>query len=159
MDKNIDSNMDNNIHSNTKWIWIKGESSENTWMNFVKTVYLDHVPQTAMAKITVDYMAGIKPLESAYQTFEIKPHMGGLHFITCTVPSMKGDISLAIREGGGQVTMRVVIPKNTTAEVYLPLVDHKPPKASDYEYTLTDGYAKFVLQEGTYHLSSDETPM
>lgn len=46
--------MDNNRNKNTKWIWINGENNENTWMNFIKTVHLDHVPQTAMAKIAAD---------------------------------------------------------------------------------------------------------
>lgn len=37
-----------------KWIWKTGESSANTWMDFVKTVTLSDKPQKAIAKIAVD---------------------------------------------------------------------------------------------------------
>jgi len=99
------------------------------------------------------YLAGIRPLDTAYKTFEIKPHMGSLHFIKCTVPSIKGDIILEISKTGGQVQMRVVIPEDTTAEVYLPLAGREAPDRPVCDFILTDGYAKFVLTAGTYELS------
>ena len=98
------------------------------------------------------YIAGIKPLDTAYKTFEIKPRMGDLHFIKCTVPSVKGDIVLEIRKTDGHINMTVIIPAQTQAEVYLPLMDNEPLQNTGYEYALTDGYAKFVLSEGEYHL-------
>lgn len=98
------------------------------------------------------YIAGIKPLDTAYKTFEIKPHMGELNFIKCTVPSIKGDIALEIKKSDGHINMNVTIPQNTTAEVYLPLVNNEPPENSDHEFILKDGYAKFILCAGTYEL-------
>ncbi|MDE5824101.1 MAG: hypothetical protein K2H91_05395, partial [Lachnospiraceae bacterium] len=98
------------------------------------------------------YIAGIKPLDTAYRMFEIKPHMGELNFIKCTVPSIQGDIVLEIRKTGGHFKMGVTIPAHTQAEIYLPLMNNEPLQSSEYEYTLTDGYAKFVLTEGKYNL-------
>lgn len=91
-------------------------------------------------------------MDTAYKTFEIKPHMGDLNFIKCTVPSVKGDIVLEINKTDGHINMNITIPENTTAEVYLPLVNNEFPKISEYGFTLTNGYAKFVLNEGLYSL-------
>lgn len=78
--------------------------------------------------------------------------MGELNFLKCTVPSVKGMIDLEIRKTDGHINMSVTIPANTKAEIYLPLVNQNPPQNAEYEYTLTDDYAKIVLTEGTYHL-------
>lgn len=124
----------------TLWeYWDRGGTLNHAWSGG---------PLVTMSK----YIAGIKPLDTAYKTFEIKPHMGGLNFIKCTVPSIIGDIVLEIRKKDGHMDMSVKIPAHTQAEVYLPLINHEPPQDSDYEYTLEDGYAKFVLTEGEYHL-------
>ena len=124
----------------TLWeYWDKGGTLNHAWSGG---------PLITMSK----YIAGIRPLDTAYKTFEIKPCMGDLHFVKCTVPSVKGDIVLEIRKTEGHISMNVIIPAHTQAEVYLPLMDNEPPQNAEYEYTLTDGYAKFVLGEGEYHL-------
>ncbi len=96
------------------------------------------------------YIAGIRPLDTAYRTFEIKPHMCGLDFIKCTVPSIRGDIVLDIRKTGGHIKMDVIIPENTTAEVYMPLEKNESMPSEG----LTDGYAKFILTGGKHTLES-----
>lgn len=75
------------------------------------------------------YIAGIRPLDTAYSRFIIKPHLGDLTYIKCTVPSIKGNIKLEINK----TTMKVTIPENSTAEVYVPT---------------TDGYIKHTLSSG-----------
>lgn len=124
----------------TLWeYWDKGGTLNHAWSGG---------PLITMSK----YIAGIKPLDAAYETFEIKPHMGDLKFIKCTVPSIKGDIVLEIRKADGHINMEVTIPAHTRAEVYLPLIDNELPQNPGYEYTLMDSYAKFVLGEGKYNL-------
>ena len=122
------------------------------WEYWNKDGTLNHAwsggPLITMSK----YIAGIKPLDTAYKTFEIRPHMGGLNFIKCTVPSARGNIVLEICKTDGHINMEVTIPPCTQAEIYLPLVHDEPPQNTDYEYTLTNGYAKFVLAEGKYNL-------
>lgn len=126
----------------TLWeYWDKGGTLNHAWSGG---------PLITMSK----YIAGIQPLDTAYKTFEIKPRMSGLNFIKCTVPSIKGDIALKIKKVDGHINTSVTIPENTTAEVYLPLVNNEPPKNSEYEFTLTDGYAKFVFTEGKYKINS-----
>ncbi|MDE7417442.1 MAG: hypothetical protein K2N44_14275 [Lachnospiraceae bacterium] len=124
----------------TLWeYWDQGGTLNHAWSGG---------PLITMSK----YIAGIKPLDTAYRMFEIKPHMGELNFIKCTVPSIQGDIVLEIRKTGGHFKMGVTIPAHTQAEIYLPLMNNEPLQSSEYEYTLTDGYAKFVLTEGKYNL-------
>lgn len=71
-----------------------------------------------------------------------------LNFIKCIVPSVKGDIILEISKANEQIDMSAIIPAHKQAEVYLPLINQEPPQNTKYAYTLTDGYAKFVLTEG-----------
>ena len=97
------------------------------------------------------YIAGIRPLETAYRRFEIKPYLGGLKHIKCTVPSVAGAIVLEI-DAGAAIEMRVRIPENTTAEVYLPLINNELPKNTELEFTVLDGYARFILTGGEYRL-------
>ena len=124
----------------TLWeYWDKGGTLNHAWSGG---------PLITMSK----YIAGIRPLDTAYKMFEIKPHMGDLHFIKCTVPSVKGNIVLEIHKTDERFYMDVTIPAQTQAEVYLPLIANEPPQNAEHEYTLTDGYAKFVLGEGEYHL-------
>ena len=124
----------------TLWeYWDKGGTLNHAWSGG---------PLITMSK----YIAGIRPLDTAYQVFEIKPHMGSLNFIKCAVPSVKGDILLEITKTDGQIDMFVTIPAHSQAEVYLQLTNQELPQNAEYTYTLTDGYAKFILTEGTYYL-------
>lgn len=126
----------------TLWeYWDRGGTLNHAWSGG---------PLITMSK----YIAGIKPLDTAYQKFEIRPHMGALNFIKCSVPSIKGNIALEISKTDGYIDMRVTIPQGTTAEVYLPLVNHELPGNAGYEFTLADGYAKFILAGGEYHINS-----
>ena len=122
------------------------------WEYWNKDGTLNHAwsggPLITMSK----YIAGIKPLDTAYKTFEIKPRMVGLNYIKCSVPSVKGNISLEVRKKDGRIAMDVIIPDNTNAVVYLPLINNDPPQNTDYKYTISDGYARYVLYGGSYCL-------
>ncbi|MCH5211519.1 MAG: hypothetical protein J1G06_00745 [Oscillospiraceae bacterium] len=122
------------------------------WEYWSKDGTLNHAwsggPLITMSK----YIAGIRPIDTAYKTFEIKPHMCGLKHIKCAVPSVKGMILLDIEKTAERVKMSVTIPENTIAEVYLPLVNNMPPETCEHEFTVTDGYAKFIFSAGNYEL-------
>lgn len=124
------------------------------WEYWNKDGTLNHAwsggPLITMSK----YIAGIRPTDTAYKTFEIKPCMGGLMHVKCTVPSVRGMISLDIERTEESVKMSVLIPENTTAQIYLPLVNGEPPTDCEYDFELTDGYAKFIFGAGTYELRS-----
>lgn len=108
------------------------------WEFWNKDGTLNHAwsggPLITMSK----YIAGIRPTDTAYKTFEIKPRLCGLKRIKCIVPSVNGMITLDIKQTSECAKMKVTVPKDTTAEVYLPQEESK--------------YKKFVLSAGTYEL-------
>ena len=71
--------------------------------------------------------------------------------ITGKCQHKNGAIVLEI-DAGAAIEMRVRIPENTTAEVYLPLINNELPKNTELEFTVLDGYARFILTGGEYRL-------
>ena len=102
------------------------------------------------------YIAGIRPLSTAYKVFEIKPVIDELTFIKCSVPSVNSVIRLEIRKTENSIRMNVEIPKNTTANVYLPLFNNIPPKNVEHDFIVVGNYARFVLTEGVYDLKTTD---
>ena len=98
------------------------------------------------------YIAGIRPTDTAYKEFEIKPRLCGLSYIKCRVPSARGKISLDLHRFDGNVEMTVTVPENSVANVYLPLINENLPKERKYRYTVENGYAHYVLTQGVYYL-------
>ena len=88
-----------------------------------------------------EYLGGICPLAPGYSQIELKPYpIEGLDYVNCSYNSVSGRIESNWRRNGDRFEWDIVIPANTTAEVYLPT---------------RDGYAeKRVLGSGRYHLTS-----
>ena len=71
-----------------------------------------------------EYLAGIRPLEPGYTTIELRPTVpDGLNRVDCTYRSVSGTIESHWRRTGKGIEWIIVIPPNTTAEVYLPTAD------------------------------------
>ena len=88
-----------------------------------------------------EYLGGIRPLEPGYTTIELRPTVpDGLNRVSCSYRSVSGLIESRWCREGGRFEWDIVIPPNTTAEVYLPTAG---------------GYAaKRTLGSGRHHLSS-----
>ncbi len=65
------------------------------------------------------YVAGISPTTAGYATFQVKPQVGFLNQVTATVPSIKGEIKVAI-DTRDQWSMQLIVPAGTMATVYIP---------------------------------------
>lgn len=71
-----------------------------------------------------EYLAGIRPLGPGYTTIELRPtFVEGLNRVDCTYRSVSGTIESHWRRTGKGIEWTVVVPPNTTAEVYLPTAD------------------------------------
>jgi alpha-L-rhamnosidase len=67
-----------------------------------------------------EYIAGIAPTKSNYESFSILPQMGNINTIKCLTPSKKGNIVVDISSNAQSFRMLVDSPTNTIATVGLP---------------------------------------
>ncbi|MBP5644413.1 MAG: family 78 glycoside hydrolase catalytic domain, partial [Bacteroidales bacterium] len=88
-----------------------------------------------------EYLGGIRALEPGYKTIELKPYpIEGLDEVNCAYNSVSGRIESHWRREGDRFVWDILIPANTTAEVFLPT---------------KDGYAeRKILPSGRHHLTS-----
>ncbi len=67
------------------------------------------------------YVAGIAPDTAGYEAYHVIPQLAYLNQVSCTVPSVKGDIVLDLtRTEDGGVTMTLTSPADTVARVGVP---------------------------------------
>jgi alpha-L-rhamnosidase len=87
-----------------------------------------------------EYLAGIRALQPGYSQILLKPYpIEGLDYVSCSYQSVSGRIESSWHRKGNQFEWDILIPANTTAEVWLPT---------------TQGYQKQTLPSGRHHLSS-----
>jgi alpha-L-rhamnosidase len=87
-----------------------------------------------------EYLGGIRALEPGYSTIQLKPYpIEGLDYVNCSYRSVSGLIQSNWRRKGNRFEWDILIPANTTAEVWLPTAK---------------GYEKQKLPSGKHHLSS-----
>lgn len=87
-----------------------------------------------------EYLGGIRALEPGYSKIQLKPYpIEGLDYVNCSYQSVSGLIQSNWHRKGKHFEWDILIPANTTAEVWLPT---------------TKGYKKQILGSGKHHLSS-----
>ena len=68
-----------------------------------------------------EYLGGIRALEPGYRKIQLKPYpIDGLDSVNCTYSSISGDIQSSWKRKANRFEWEIVIPANTTAEVWLP---------------------------------------
>ncbi len=88
-----------------------------------------------------EYLGGIRALEPGYSKIQLKPYpIKGLEYVNCSYKSVSGLIESNWKVSGNQFEWNIVIPANTTAEVWLPT---------------SNGYEKQNLGSGKHHLTSN----
>ena len=87
-----------------------------------------------------EYLGGIRALEPGYSKIQLKPYpIEGLDFVNCAYNSVSGRIESNWKREGNRLEWNIMIPANTSAEVFLPTAK---------------GYEVKTLGSGKYHLSS-----
>ncbi len=87
-----------------------------------------------------EYLGGIRALRPGYSQIQLKPYpIEGLDYVNCAYNSVSGRIESNWRRDGDRFEWDILIPANTTAEVWLPTAD---------------GYQRQVLPSGRHHLVS-----
>jgi hypothetical protein len=84
----------------------------------------NHAWGSAPANIIPRRLMGIEPLEAGFKRFSIVPQPSNLKDIALTVPTINGSISSDLKVNGSgkqsSWTMKVIVPGNTEAELWLP---------------------------------------
>ena len=71
-----------------------------------------------------EYLAGIRAVEPGYSKIQIKPtFIDGLDTVRCAYESVSGRIESNWQRDGDKMIGEILIPANTTAEVWLPTAD------------------------------------
>ena len=84
-----------------------------------------------------EHLGGIQPLEPGYQSFRLAPtFVEGLDRVDCTYRSVSGMIESLWQRTGKSIEWTIVVPPNTTAEVYLP-TGKTTVGSGHHHYTIT----------------------
>ena len=109
--------------------------------------------------VIAEYLCGIAPLEAAYKTFLIEPCPATFASAAISVPTVQGLIGSSFKNSSEGFTMKVNIPKGTTAIVRLPedasamvgINGKAPGKLQEADPAWhKDGYTAFKLLPGEY---------
>ncbi|HEV2455468.1 MAG TPA: family 78 glycoside hydrolase catalytic domain [Verrucomicrobiae bacterium] len=99
------------------------EENKACWEGFqlVRGYQPNHAWTAYPAYIFLKYICGIQPTGGGFSTFDVRPETGGLTFAEGAVPTVKGLISTRWEKGnGGGFSLRIRVPANTRASVYIP---------------------------------------
>ncbi len=110
-------------------------------------------------------MAGIKNKSVAYKQIVIKPEIqnGNISFVNAALNTMNGKIISSWKKNGGEITLNVTIPVNTTAEIFIPADNSKTVtvnglKLSEQSGIKINGFQNNLLSvkvgSGTYKFES-----
>jgi hypothetical protein len=75
-----------------------------------------NAPSTLLSQ----YIVGVAPTSVGWRTFEVLPNMAHMHRIKQLVPSVQGDISVDIVRTDNNITIKLVVPTGTTAQLGIP---------------------------------------
>ena len=70
--------------------------------------------------ILSQYIAGIAPIEPKFCVFSVEPNLATLNFVESVVPTEFGNIEMRAEKSGDGLTIDIVVPESTQAEVRIP---------------------------------------
>ncbi len=90
----------------------------------------NHAWGSAPANVIPMELLGIKPLEPGFSRVSIKPQIGKLKWVDALVPTIRGGIRIRVENKKKRYRLRLILPANMRAKVYLPFSSRK--------YSITD---------------------
>lgn len=117
------------------------KTDDRSWYNMIKvgsTISLEawdnkykpnqdwnHAWGAAPANIIPRHLMGVEPLTPGFGTIRVKPQIASLEWVKATIPTIRGEVQMAIENKAKEYTLTIKIPANMDAEVYLPLPNGK----------------------------------
>jgi hypothetical protein len=152
-----------NLGATTMWErwdgWTPGAGFQKTIMNA-----FNHYAFGAVGQFLYSVVGGINPASPGYKTILIQPVPGaGLTWANTTYNSTSGLIATAWTNAGGVFHLDVVIPPNTTAQIYVPTTNANSVTESGVPAAISpgvtyagfsNGYAIYTVGSGQYVWSS-----
>lgn len=130
--------------------------------DFKPNLTWNHAWGSAPANITVRKLMGIEPIEPAFRRFRISPQPGKLENASIRVPSLMGTIGCDFVNQGNEWQMKVSVPGNSEAEIWVPtrfaevLINGKKESILRKESYAGGSRSVFVLESGIYSISASE---
>lgn len=131
------------------WIWWIDQGATTLWEQWNGTESRNHIMFGDVSAWFYKAIAGIRPDPQApgFKHFDIKPHvLGDLTWARAEYDSIRGRIVSDWRRKDGMFQLRLVVPANTTATVYLPGTAATRVREGRREITAI-GEIHFVRQE------------
>jgi len=124
-------------HNSDYGLLLLSSTDERSWYNMIRvgsTISLEawdnkykpnqdwnHAWGAAPANIIPRKLMGIEPLEPGFRKIRIKPQPASLEQAEIKCPTIRGDVLMSFKNQPQQsFSMNLIIPANTTADVYLP---------------------------------------
>lgn len=104
----------------------------------------NHAWGAAPANIIPRWLMGVRPLEPGYGLIQIRPRLGGLEWGTLELPTIRGTVHVDARARDEAFRLKVRIPANTRARVYVPAC------GSDDPMVVVDGRPRKGQVEGDF---------
>lgn len=102
------------------------------------------------------YFAGITPLEAGYEKVKIEPQYALSDSMNCTVPSVKGLITLDYEKASGDYIINLTVPQDMKAVLYIPtgaaVNINSEPFYVNGEYVSGDeiGNVELIIENGEF---------
>jgi len=104
----------------------------------------NHAWGAAPANIIPRKLMGIEPLEPGFSKIRIKPQPGSLKSAEIKVPTLRGEVKASFKNiKGKSFSMKISVPVNSTAEVWLPVI-------SSYRDVKEDGISANYRKDGNF---------
>ncbi len=110
--------------------YTKGKGFQDAGMNS-----FNHYSLGSVCEWMFQYMAGIKSEGAAYKHIIIKPDIpkDKIKYVSASLNTMNGKIESSWKLEGKKLIMNVIIPVNTTAEIYIPAAERSSIKLNGDE--------------------------
>jgi alpha-L-rhamnosidase len=149
------------------WGWWLAQGATTLWESWGGEDSRNHIMFGDISSWFYKALAGIvpDPASPGFKRFTIKPHvLGDLTHASGTYESLRGRIASGWRLEDGRFSMKVTIPANTTATVFVPAASaegvnecgRSARDAAGLRYLrMEDGYAVFEAGSGSYAFATD----
>jgi alpha-L-rhamnosidase len=148
------------------WGWWIEQGATTLWEQWNGTESHNHIMFGDISAWFYKALAGINldPMAPAFKHFIIKPNpVGGLTSAEASYDSVRGRIVSDWRIADGRLDLKVTIPANTTATVYVPTSDYAAIKEAGKPVAdaagvrflrMEDGRTLFEVGSGSYHFTT-----